>query len=232
METFLFTAAFVALLVVVISVIVMIEKFNSKRRKQSIIPLAQEMGFTEINPEDFNIKERYPHFLALATAHLSHNFILQRQLESGLQQHIFDIELRSGNGQSEKISLCLIHLPGINLPTFLIKGRDKVRFTMRLIHDVGRATQSLIFQYHPVAIQSEAFAKHYQLMAPDSSYGFEYLFTPELVDKITCIPNWQMEGMGDWLLFYQRGTMVKASQFNSFANDCMAIAEAFNQSRS
>ncbi|NWF37135.1 hypothetical protein [Mariprofundus sp. KV] len=232
METFLITAAFVALLIMVISVLVMIETFTSKRRRQSIIPLARAMGFSEVSPEGFDIKAAYPHFLALSTAHLIHDFIIERQLEHGIQQHIFDIELRSGNGQSEKISLCLIHLPGINLPTFLIKGRDKVRFTMRLIHDVGRAAQSLIFQYHPVTIQSEAFAKQYQLMAPDSSYGFEHLFTPELVQKITDRPNWQMEGMGDWLLFYQRGTVVKARQFNSFTNDCMALADAFNQSRS
>jgi len=232
METFLMTAAFVVLVIVLISALVMAEKLLSKRRRQSMIPLAKEMGFSEISPDGFNIKEAYPHFLALSTAHLIHDFIIQRQLEGGIQQHIFDIELRSGNGQSEKISLCLICLPGINLPTFLVKGKDKVRFTTRLIHDVGRAAQSLIFQYHPVAIQSEAFEKYYQLTAPDSSYGFEHLFTPELIRKFINHPKWQMEGMGDWLLLYQRGTIIKPSRFEAFVNDCMDLANGFNQSRS
>jgi len=230
METFIATAAFVLILIVVISTLVMAEKLIRKRRKQGIMPLATAMGFTEISAEDINIKQSYPHFLALSTAHLLYDYIIQRQLEDGIQQHIFDIELRSGNGQSEKISLSLIHIPKINLPTFLIKGRDKVRFTMRLIHDVSRAAQSMLFQYHPVEIQSEMFQQHYQLMAPDSSYGFGKLFTPELMQQFEKHPSWQVEGMGDWLLFYQRGTLIKTSEFKNFTNDCMTLANGFRQS--
>ena len=230
METLMLTAAFVLILVVVISAFVMAEKFIGKRRRQGIIPLAMRMGFRETSAGDFNIKESYPHFLALSTAHLLYDYVIQRQLDGGMQQHIFDIELRSGNGQSEKISLSLIHIPGINLPTFLIKGRDKVRFTMRLIHDVSRAAQSMIFQYHPVEISSEKFRQHYQLMAPDSSYGFDKLFTPELIQSFEQHPNWQVEGMGDWLLFYRRGTLVKPSEFKQFTNDCLALADGFRQS--
>lgn len=230
METFIATAAFVLILIAVISALVMAEKFINTRRKQAIIPQAKAMGFTEISAEDTSLKQGYPHFLALSTARLLYDYIVQRQLEGGIQQHILDIELRSGNGQSEKISLSLIHIPRINLPTFLIKGRDKVRFTMRLIHDVSRAAQSTLFQYHPVEIQSEIFQQHYRLMAPDSSYGFEKLFTPELIKQFEKHPNWQVEGMGDWLLFYQRGTLVKTSEFRNFSNDCMTLADGFRQS--
>jgi len=56
METFLFIAAFLLLLIDVISIIVGIEKLMSKRRKQAMMPIATEMGFSEVSTDGLNIK--------------------------------------------------------------------------------------------------------------------------------------------------------------------------------
>jgi len=42
-------------------------------------------------------------------------------------------------------------------------------------------------------------------------------------------PNWQVEDMADWLLFYQRGSMIKAPELHTLANDCMILANAFHR---
>jgi hypothetical protein len=228
METVLIIAAFVIVIVVLVFILVQIEKFWSKRRCKAILPRAVDLGFTKTVAEGFSIKEHYPPFIALTPAYLTSDFIIQRQLDGEKQQHIFNIELRSGQGQCEKITFCLIHLPGINLPTFLIKGQDKMRFTMRLIHDVSRSAQTFIYHYHPVPVStSETFQKHYQLLAPEGRDDFQKIFKPELIQLFETHPEWQVEGMGEWLLFYRRGTLVKPSKFKDFVTESMTIADAF-----
>ncbi len=71
-------AAFVIFMAVLVFILVLIEKFWSKRRWKAILSRAVDLGFTETAAEGFSIKEHYPPFLALTQAHLTYDFIIQR----------------------------------------------------------------------------------------------------------------------------------------------------------
>ena len=225
METLLVIAV-----VILLGVIIVLVKFWTNRRRKNLVLRASLLGFTELPSKDFNIKNTYPSFLLLQRAHLIHDLILQRKLNRELLQHVFNIELRGGN-EHEKITLSLFRLPGLQLPKFMIKGRDKIRFTTRILHDVGRFTQSLLHHYHVLPIKlSKDFQKQYELLAPAESHGLERLFTSELIQLFEKHPGWQVEGMEDWLLLYHRATMIKPTQFSNFVTESQTLAEAFFKS--
>lgn len=227
MDIFLSIVAVIGVLLGLIIVLFRIEKFWKNRRRKTLLPQALQFGFTELPSKDFNIRTNYPSFLLLQRAHLNHDLILQRKLGRGLLQHVFDVDLRGGN-QHEQITLCLVRFPDLQLPKFMIRGRDKIRFTMRIIHDVGRFTQSYLNHYHALPIKlSEDFQKQYELLAPNDSHGLERIFTSELIQLFEEYAGWQVEGMEDWILLYRRGIMVKPSQFSNFVSESQTLAEGF-----
>lgn len=228
MESFLVIAVFSGIIVCVISVLVLIEKYWCNRRREAILPRATQLGFTELPSANFDIKKNYSPFLVLRSAHLINDFVIHRGLDREKQQHVFDIELHSGRGQCEKMTLCVIRLPNLNLPKFMIKGRDKIRFTMRFLHDINRSIQTLLSHYRPIGLAfSKKFQRHYKVLTPEDRHGLQGVFNPELIQLFENHIGWQVEGMGDWLLFYRRGILVRPSLFEKFVTECQELAEGF-----
>ncbi|MET0106080.1 MAG: hypothetical protein ABW072_13200 [Sedimenticola sp.] len=230
MDELIFIAIFCGAIVLVVILLYLVSSLLERRRQAELVSRAALLGFKAVQPEEFRPREMFPELLLLKQAHPTNDLLLKREA-SGRQpsQYIFDMELHGGQGQSESMTVFLLHAADLDLPPFLLKGRDKTRFTARLIHDVTRATQSWLHHYKAVSVDApQQFTRQYELLSTETNPGLRSYFTQSLTNSLASKPGWQVEGVGQWLLLYQRGILVRPSGLTDFVTECQAIAHLFS----
>ncbi|MES9873482.1 MAG: hypothetical protein ABW146_10240 [Candidatus Sedimenticola sp. 6PFRAG7] len=229
MDALIFIAIFAGGIIGLVAILFLIANYLSNRRIGAIITQGTLLGFSALPVKGFNPRSLAPSLLLLERTRVMDNLLLQRVTGGGEQsQYIFDIELRGGEAQHEKMTVCLQQLKELQIPPFMLKGRDKTRFTTRFLHDLTRMTQSWLHHYRPVQIDApDDFNNHYELLAPAGGREIKRHFTTRLLRLLETHPGWQMEGAGEWLFLYRRGELVKAHQLVGFVTECQVLGQGF-----
>jgi hypothetical protein len=195
------------------AVLIVLQIFWSKRRRQGLERAAQEMGFS-FDAEGNSVETDDFLTLPLLSGNTGLSNVMRGSVSTG-EAVILDCQTGSGKSARTQTVACL-RLAGKQFPGFEMRPEH-------LFHRIGSlfGYQDIDFEGHP------DFSKNYLLRGKDET-AVRALFHPGLLSFFEQNTGWAVEGEGEWLAVYRPMKTVRPSAIREFVEEATRVASAFS----
>jgi hypothetical protein len=180
-------------------------------RHRDMTALARKLDFSFHETDDFGLMSQLQDFRLFNDGRDKRvERIMRRQ--DGLMEFdisIFDYSWRrwGGSGNADKRvyqTVFFLQSAQLGLPELWLKPET-------LKHKLGELLGYTDIDF----VRYPRFSGQYQLTGGDEEY-IRHHFTDEVLNYFTLNKGWSMEGLGFYLLFYRRGTLIPTDQIETF----------------
>jgi len=179
-------------------------------RQRNMAALAQKLDFTFHEEDDFGLLNQLQDFKLFNEGRgKTIERIMRRQ--DGLMEfdiYIFDYSFRRWGGSSsdnkEYQTVFFLQSAQLGLPEIWMKPET-------IAHKLGELLGFGDIDF----VRFPKFSGQYRLTGGDEEY-IRHHFTDEVLNYFTVNKGWTVEGLGFYLLFYRKGTLIPSAQIEDF----------------
>lgn len=179
-------------------------------RQRNLIELAHKLDFTFHEEDDYGLLGQLGDFQLFKEGHTRKvERILRRQ--DGLMEFdisIFDYSYRKWGGSASNgtqyQTVFFLQSAKLGLPELQMKPET-------LAHKLGELLGLTDIDF----VRFPKFSGQYRLTGGDEEY-IRHHFNDEVLNYFTINKGWSMEGLGFYLLFYRKGTLIPSAQIEQF----------------
>lgn len=179
-------------------------------RERNMATLAHKLGFQFHPEDDYGIQAQLQDFRLFSEGRSkSIDRIMRKQ--DGLMDFdiaIFDYSYQpwSSSAKDKRVhqTVFFVQSAKLGLPDLWLQPET-------LVHKMGELLGFTDIDF----VRFPKFSGHYHLTGGDEEY-IRHHFTDEVLNYFTMNKGWSMEGMGFYLLFYRKGTLIPSAQIEQF----------------
>jgi hypothetical protein len=179
-------------------------------RQRNLIALANKLNFTFHEEDDYGLLGQLEDFkLFREGRNRKVERILRRQ--DGLMEFdisIFDYTYKpwasSSSNSTQYQTVFFLQSANLGLPELQMKPET-------LAHKLGELIGMTDIDF----VRYPKFSGQYRLTGEDAEY-IRHHFTDEVLNYFTLNKGWSMEGLGFYLIFYRKGTLIPSAQIEEF----------------
>lgn len=184
------------------------KKSNAKRAEQ-LSKLASKLEMKFYDKDEFGLRKRlgqFHLFRSNGTKKIT-NFFLKEDVWKSSKVAVFDLEIMADDETMTEFNQTVFFVESkeLSLPEFFIRPEeffDKVGKFLRL-------TSEIEFEEHP------EFCKNYWVEGEEESL-VKKMVTDDFARFFSIEKNWQLEGMNYFMIFYQKGKLLKPEAIEDF----------------
>ena len=186
-------------------------------RQRNLAELARKLEFTFHETDDYGLLRQLSDFKLFQEGHSRKvERILRRQ--DGLMDFdisIFDYSYKKWSGTSSRAlqyqTVFFLQSAKLSLPELQMQPET-------LAHKLGELLgfSDIDFVRYP------KFSGQYRLTGEDEEY-IRHHFNDDVLNYFTINKGWSMEGLGFYLLFYRKGTLIPSAQIEQFYRRGMEV---------
>ena len=179
-------------------------------RQRNLIALARKLNFTFHEEDDYGLLGQLSDFKLFQAGHSKCvERIMRRQ--DGLMEFdisIFDYSYKKWGGSSSNATqyqtVFFVQSARLGLPQMEMKPET-------LAHKLGELVGFTDIDF----VRYPKFSGQYRLTGEDEEY-IRHHFTDDVLNYFTINKGWTMEGLGFYLVFYRKGTLIPSAQIEEF----------------
>lgn len=179
-------------------------------RQRNLQALARKLDFSFHETDDYGLTTQLQDFQLFKEGHSRKvERILRKQ--DGLMEFdisIFDFSYKSWTGSSgnrlRHQTVFFLQSAKLSLPELQMKPET-------LAHKLGELLGFTDIDF----VRYPKFSGQYRLTGDDEEY-IRHHFNDEVLNYFTLNKGWSMEGLGFYLLFYRKGTLIPSAQIEAF----------------
>ena len=213
---------FIILGVLVLIVVgIFYNRYATKKRREALQSLADELGFTFHPTGDEVLQGWFEgfHLFSQGRTRKINNII--RGKTAALDMAIFDYRYTTGSGKNKKThsqTVLCFNSDSLSVTSFVLRPES-------FWHRVGMSLmggQDIDFDLYPV------FSKMFLLRGKDE-IAIRETFTPEILEHFEQRPGVSVEADGNLLIYYRNGTIVKPDKVRPFMEEGFETLSLFQK---
>lgn len=193
-------------------------KKSESKRNEKLSELASKLEMHFHAKDEFGLISRLGEFHLFRSSGSKKiiNLLLKDDLWQSSKVAIFDLKISDDNDTMEEIkqTVFFVESKELSLPHFFMRPEeffDRVGKYLRL-------TSEIEFEEHP------EFCKTYWVEGDEESL-VKKMVTDDFAHFFTIEKNWRLEGMNFFMIFYQKGKLLKPEKIENFYKKGLRIFE-------